>query len=67
MEKTLKVNGMMCMHCEAHVKKALEEIDGVIEATASHEAGTATVKLSKDVSYDVLKKVIEDQGYTVCD
>lgn len=67
MEKTLKVNGMMCMHCEAHVKKALEELDGVVEATASHEAGTVTVKLSKDISTDVLKNVIEGQGYTVTD
>ena len=67
MEKTLKVNGMMCTHCEAHVKKALEELDGVVEATASHEAGTVTVKLSKDISTDVLKNVIEGQGYTVTD
>lgn len=67
MEKVIKVDGMMCMHCEAHVKKALEEIDGVIEAYASHENGTATVKLSNDVPYEILKKAIEEQGYTVTD
>ena len=67
MEKVIKVDGMMCMHCEAHVKKALEEIDGVIEAHASHENGTATVKLSNDVPYEILKKAIEEQGYTVTD
>lgn len=67
MNKIIKVNGMMCMHCEAHVKKALEEIDGVIEALPSHEKGNVTVKLSKDVPDDVLKGAIESQGYTVCD
>lgn len=67
MEKILKVNGMMCMHCEAHVKKALEEIDGVIEATASHEAGTVIVKLSKDIPTDILEKAIIEEGYTIGD
>ena len=65
MEKTLKVEGMMCMHCEATVKKALEAIDGVAEATADHEKGTAVVKLTKDVDNEVLKKAVEDKDYKV--
>ncbi len=65
MEKILKIQGMMCPHCEARVKKCLEEIDGVVEAMPSHETGTATVKLSRDVSEEVLKKAVEAQGYTV--
>lgn len=65
MTKTLTVEGMMCMHCEARVKKALEAIDGVENAVASHEAGTAVVTLSKDVPDDVLKKAVEDQDYPV--
>ena len=65
MEKTLQVEGMMCAHCEARVKKALEAIEGVESAVASHEAGTAVVTLSKDVADDVLKKAVEDQDYKV--
>lgn len=65
MTKTLKVEGMMCQHCEARVKKALEAIDGVEEAVASHEAGTAVVTLSKDVSDDALKAAVEAQDYPV--
>ncbi len=65
MEKTIQVEGMMCMHCEATVKKALEAIDGVESAVASHEAGTAVVQLSKDVDDAVLTKAIEDKDYTV--
>ena len=65
MEKVLKVEGMMCPHCEARVKKVLEELDGVTEVVASHTEGTATITLSKDVPDDVLKKTVEDQGYTV--
>ena len=65
MTKTLTVEGMMCMHCEARVKKALEAIDGVETAVASHEAGTAVVTLSKDVPDEVLKKAVEDQDYPV--
>ncbi|MBQ5441418.1 MAG: heavy metal translocating P-type ATPase [Firmicutes bacterium] len=65
MEKTIKVEGMMCMHCEATVKKALEALDGVESAEASHEAGTAVVKLSKDVDNEVLTKAIEDKDYVV--
>ena len=65
MEKTLKVEGMMCPHCEATVKKALEAIDGVEEACADHEKGIAQVKLSKDVDNEVLKKAVEDKEYKV--
>lgn len=65
MTKTLKVEGMMCMHCEARVKKALEAVDGVTEAVASHEAGTAVVTLAKDVADEVLTKAVEDQDYEV--
>jgi Cu2+-exporting ATPase len=65
MEKTLKIEGMMCGHCEATVKKALEAIEGVAEATVSHEAGTAVVKLTADVDNAVLKKAVEDKDYKV--
>ncbi len=65
MEKTLKIQGMMCPHCEGRVKKCLEELDGVSQAIVSHESGTAVVTLTQDISDDVLKKTIEDQGYTV--
>ena len=65
MEKTMKIEGMMCGHCEAAVKKALEGIEGVTEAVVSHENGTAVVKLSSDVSNEVLKKTVEDKDYTV--
>ena len=65
MEKTLKVEGMMCMHCEATVKKALEAIDGVAEATADHEKGTAVVRLEKDVDNEILKKAVEGKDYKV--
>jgi len=65
MEKTMKIEGMMCGHCEARVKKCLEALSGVTEAVVSHEAGTAVVTLSGDVSDDVLKKAVEDQDYKV--
>ena len=65
MEKTLKITGMMCGHCEARVKKALEAVDGVTEAKVSHEAGTAVVTLSKDVADDTLKQAVEAQDYPV--
>ena len=65
MEKTLKVEGMMCMHCEATVKKALEGLDGVIEASADHEKGIAVVKLEKEVDDEVLKKAVEEKDYKV--
>ncbi len=65
MEKILKIEGMMCEHCEMHVKKALEAVEGVTEAVADHNAGTATLTLSSDVSDDVLNKAVVDAGYTV--
>ncbi|MDE5863870.1 MAG: cation transporter [Lachnospiraceae bacterium] len=65
MEKTMKIEGMMCGHCEANVKKALEELEGVTEAVVSHEKGTAVVKLSGDIADDLLKKAVEDKDYTV--
>ncbi len=65
MEKTMKIEGMMCGHCEARVKKTLEGIEGVAKATVSHEAGTAVVTLNAEVTDDVLKKAVEDQDYTV--
>ena len=65
MKKTLKVEGMMCGHCEARVKKALEALPEVDEAVVSHEAGTAIVTLNAEVADDVLKKAVEDQDYSV--
>ena len=65
MTKTMKIEGMMCGHCEKRVKKVLEAIDGVESAEVSYEAGTAVVTLSSDVADDVLKKAVEDQDYTV--
>lgn len=65
MTTTLKINGMMCPHCEATVKTALENIDGVTSSEVSHESGTAVVTLSKEVNEDVLKKAVVDKGYTV--
>lgn len=65
MEKTLKIEGMMCGHCEMHAKKALEAIDGVESAAVSHENGTAVVTLSKDIADDVFEKAIDEQGYKV--
>ena len=65
MKKTLNVEGMMCGHCEARVKKALEALPEVDEAVVSHEAGTAIVTLNAEVADDVLKKAVEDQDYKV--
>jgi P-type Cu2+ transporter len=65
MTKTMNIEGMMCGHCEATVKKALEAVDGVTEAVVSHENGTAVVTLSKEVDNDVLKKAVEDKDYKV--
>ena len=65
MTKTMKIEGMMCKHCEARVKKTLEAIDGVIEAEVSHEAGTAIVTMDKPVADDVLRQAIEAQDYPV--
>ena len=65
MKKTLQIEGMMCAHCEAHTKKALEAVDGVSSAEVSHVSGTAVVTLTKDVADSALKKAVEDAGYTV--
>ena len=62
-EKTVSVKGMMCGHCEARVKKALEDINGIDEAIVSHEKGTAIISLSSDVSDKTIKKAIQDAGY----
>ncbi len=63
MTKTVKIEGMMCTHCEASVKKALEAIEGIESAVASHEAGTAVIELTKDVAEEVIRKAIEDKDY----
>ena len=65
MTKTMKIEGMMCGHCEAAVKKALEALDGVAGAEVSHEKGTAVVTLEKDVDNAVLTKAVEDKDYKV--
>ena len=65
MTKTIKIEGMMCPHCEAHTKKALEALDGVTEAVADFKAGTAIVTLTADVADDVLRAAVEEAGYTV--
>ena len=65
MTKTMKIEGMMCPHCEARVKKTLEEIAGVESADVSHEADTAIVTLNDAVADEVLKNAIEEQGYKV--
>ncbi len=67
MTKTMKIEGMMCGHCEARVKKVLEALPEVDAAEVSHEAGTAVVTLNAEVSDDVLKKTVEDQDYKVLD
>lgn len=64
-EKTIKVEGMMCGHCEAHVKEALEKIKGVEEATADHETGKVVLKLSKDVDDKKISDAVKKAGYTV--
>ena len=65
MEKTLKIEGMMCEHCEMHVKKALETLDGVNNAVVSHKSGSAIVELSVNVPDDILKQAVIEQGYKV--
>ena len=65
MQKTLKIEGMMCTHCSGRVKKALEELPGVVSAEVSHESGTAVVTMSAPVDDATLKKAVEDQGYQV--
>lgn len=64
MKETVKIEGMMCTHCEASVKKALEGIDGVENAEVSHESGTAVLTLTKDVEDSLIQKTIEDKDYT---
>lgn len=65
MTKTMKIDGMMCSHCEGRVKQSLEGLTQVSQAEVSHEKGTAVVTLTAEVSNDVLKKTVEDQGYNV--
>ena len=67
MEKILKVEGMMCPHCEAHVKQALEALEGVAAAVPSHVEGTVTVTLSTPVEDALLRATIEGKGYKVVD
>ena len=67
MTKTLKIEDMMCEHCEMHAKKALEALDGVTKAEVSHKTGSAVVTLEKSVSDDVLMQAVADQGYQVTD
>ena len=57
---------MMCEHCEMHVKKALEKIDGITSATASHESGTVTIETSKDVDEAAIKAAVAEAGYEYC-
>ena len=63
--KTLIIEGMMCGHCEMHVKKALESLEGVEKAKVSHHARTAVITLIKEIPDDVLKQAVADQGYQV--
>ena len=65
MNKTMKIEGMMCGHCEARVKKALEALPEVSAANVSHESGTAVVTLSGALADEALKKAVEDQDYKV--
>ncbi len=65
MEKTLKIEGMMCPHCEANVKNTIEGLDGAASALVSHKDGTVMVKMTKEIPDEVLKKAIEDKGYKV--
>lgn len=65
MEKKLTVEGMMCQHCVAHVKKALEGVEGVSEAVVDLDAGTAVAKLTANVADDVLTAAVVDAGYEV--
>ena len=63
MEKKFKVEGMMCHHCEMHVRKALEAIDGIMEATPDHKAGIVSIRMSKEVPTEQIKQAITDAGY----
>ena len=63
MTRTIGINGMMCAHCEARMKKALEELEGVQSAACSHETNSAVLELSAEVSEDALRKAVTDAGY----
>ncbi len=63
MTKTIGIEGMMCVKCEARMKKALEQVDGVISAVTSHEQNNAVLELSRDVPEEVLRQTVEDTGY----
>ena len=63
MTKTIGVRGMMCVRCEAHVKKALEAIDGVTAAEASHEKNSVVLEMTRDVSDEELRRAVTDAGY----
>ena len=63
MTKTVKIEGMMCAHCEANVKAALEAIAGITGADVSHETGSAVIEMSEEVGEDVIRKTVEDKGY----
>ena len=65
MEKTMKIEGMMCTHCEARVKQALEKLDGVESAVPSSKAGTALVTMRADIPAETLKAAVENLDYTV--
>lgn len=65
MEKTMEIKGMMCPHCEAAVKKALEELPQVQQAQVSHESGTAVVTLAAPVEDETLRQAVEAKDYTV--
>lgn len=65
MVKTMKIEGMMCGHCEMHVKKALEALNGVTSAEVSHKEGTAVVTMDSEVSSEVLTKAVVEEGYKV--
>ena len=67
MQKVLKIEGMMCMHCVAHVKKALEGVEGVKSVEVSLEKNEAVVELNNDVSNDIFIKAIDEAGYKVTD
>lgn len=65
MKKTIKIEGLMCAHCEAHTKTALEEIGGVRVLDISHKTGVAIVEIDKCVTDEILKNTIESEGYNV--
>ena len=65
MERILKIEGMMCPHCEANVKSTLEGLEGVISAEVSHHKNTAVVKAEKEIDDELLKNAVEDKGYKV--